>query len=88
MQSFKKRHKRMSVVCACLLTVFAAHAQVTPGEGSNAPLSPSLTPNAQGLSNVDVDLFHGNVNVSIPLFEYKSKELSVPVSLVMQHRAN
>jgi len=36
---------------------------------------------ASGSENVNVDLFHGQPNISIPIYNFKSKYLSVPIRL-------
>jgi hypothetical protein len=48
------------------------------------------TPNAAGLGTfgqIDVDLFNGVPNINIPLYTYKSRDISVPITLAY-HPAN
>jgi len=41
----------------------------------------SVTTNAVNYQNVNVDLFRGRHNISIPIYTFESKHLSVPISL-------
>jgi hypothetical protein len=46
-----------------------------------AQQSEAINASATGNKNVNVDLFHGRANVSIPIYNFKSRNLSVPITL-------
>ncbi len=44
-------------------------------------LKGAISSNAANYQNVNIDLFHGRHNISIPIYNLKSKHLNVPISL-------
>jgi hypothetical protein len=76
--------KNISIIfCLFLYCINPAWAQI-----ENKNLTPS--PNAAGLGTfgqIDVDLFTGVPKIDIPLYTYKSRDISVPISLAY-HPAN
>jgi hypothetical protein len=63
----------LSLLLACLLG--NAYAQYESLQNT------ASTPNTQGQKNLDVDLFRGKHRIDIPIFNFQTKHLSMPVSL-------
>ena len=68
-----------------MVVFFSVQSQIMQGisEGfiSNPGFNSGLSPNATASQYFDVDMFHGNCHVNIPLYNYKSKHLSIPIGL-------
>jgi len=60
--------------------VFLANTGMLQAQQNENPEG-SVTPGAANYQNVNVDLFRGRHNISIPIYNFKSKSLSVPISL-------
>lgn len=56
-------------------------SDISLGIKNNYPNPLALSPNSSSLNHNNIDLFHGSLSVSIPLYTLKSKFLSVPISL-------
>jgi YD repeat-containing protein len=54
---------------------------VTTGDLSYPDPVANLSPNADAFQNLNVDLFRGNCNVNVPIYEYKSRKLSLPITM-------
>ncbi|ANH82641.1 hypothetical protein A8C56_18155 [Niabella ginsenosidivorans] len=71
---------RMPATIACCFFALLSIGQVSPLPILNTPKSPN-TAAMERFGNYEVDLFRGLPQISIPLFEVKTKGLSVPISL-------
>lgn len=59
---------------------------ITEGIVTESKLGPGASPNAEALSDINVDLFHGSNNATIPLYQLTSGTLKLPVKLTYLSR--
>jgi len=75
----------VSLIIVFLMSVGILPVQtqtILPGLIANpAQVFTEPSPNAGAFQNIDVDLFHGSCNISIPLCRFQGTQLDVPVSL-------
>lgn len=60
---------------------YSQDSSISEGTDKKSVPGPVNSPNATSLQNMNVDLFHGNLSVNIPLYTLSSKYLSVAISL-------
>lgn len=72
---------KLRLLLGVLLLAFYAKSQTTtPKPFAVSPKSPNVS-SMERYGNYEVNLFHGVPNIDISIFEIKSKDLSVPITL-------
>jgi YD repeat-containing protein len=82
----KKNNLRILIICILWIqNLFAVFSQnmnnITTGDLSYPDPVSNLSPNADAFQNLNVDLFQGNCNLNVPIYEYKSRKLSLPITM-------
>lgn len=79
----------LTLLTALFMPTIVAHAdeEGTPlakrnpfGDGVIMPQSPDVWQQTR-YGNTEVDLFHGTIGLSIPIYQYKDKDFSIPITL-------
>ncbi len=73
----EKKNSRLKLIALIAILFYTGMLQAQQNENPEG----SVTPNAANSQNVNIDLFRGKQNISIPIYTFKSKHLSVPISL-------
>ncbi len=74
-QSSISMSKRTLLLLLLFIVVGISRAQYESSQ------SIASSPNAQGMKNLDIDLFRGKHRIDIPVFQFRTKHLDMPISL-------